>query len=67
MMSMKELKRLHVIRQVMEQRITQVKAGTLVGLADRHVRRLLQRVKQEVDKGLTHRGRGLERGDGGSD
>jgi hypothetical protein len=38
MMSMKELKRLHVIRQVMEQRITQVKAGTLVGLTDRHVR-----------------------------
>jgi transposase len=35
-----------------------VKAGTLVGLTDRHVRRLLQRVKQEGDKGLTHRGRG---------
>ena len=67
MMSMKELTRLQVIRQVMEQRITQVKAGTLVGLADRHVRRLLQRVKQEGDKGLTHQGRGLERGDGGSD
>lgn len=62
MMSMKELKRLHVIRQVMEQRITQVKAGTLVGLADRHVRRLLQRVKQEGDKGLTHRGAGLSGG-----
>jgi hypothetical protein len=50
----------------MEQRITQVKAGTLVGLADRHVRRLLLRVKQEGDKGLTHRGCGLEWGDGGT-
>jgi hypothetical protein len=57
-MSMKELKRVHVIRQVMERRITQVKAGTLVGLTDRHVRRLLQRVEQEGDQGLTHRGRG---------
>jgi hypothetical protein len=52
MMSMKELKRLHVIRQVMEQRITQV------GLTDRHVRHLLQRVEQEGNQGLTHRGRG---------
>jgi hypothetical protein len=54
MMSMKELKRLHVIRQVMEQRITQVEAGTQVGLTDRHVRHLLQ----EGNHGLTHRGRG---------
>ena len=45
MMRMKELKRWQVIRQVMEQRITQVKAGSLVGLTDRHVRRLLQRVE----------------------
>ena len=53
MMSMKELTRLQVIRQVMEQRITQVRAGTLVGLTDRHVRRLLQRVEPEGVQGLT--------------
>ena len=54
MMRMTELKRW----QVMEQRITQVKAGPLVGLTDRHVRRLLQRVEQAGDQRLTHRGRG---------
>ena len=57
-MSMQELKRVHVIRQVMEQRLTQVQAGTLVGLTARHVRRLIQRVEQEGDQGLVHRGRG---------
>ena len=57
-MSMKELRRLHVIRQAMERTLTQVKAGTLVGVTDRHVRRLIQRVEQEGDQGLAHRGRG---------
>ena len=32
MMSGKELRRVHVIRQAMEKRITQVKAGALLGL-----------------------------------
>jgi len=58
MMSGKELRRLHVVRQAMEQHITQVQAGTLLGLTDRHVRRLIQRVRQEGDRGLVHRGRG---------
>lgn len=58
MMSVKELRRGHVIRQAMEKKITQVTAGTLVGLTDRHVRRLIQRVRREGDRGLAHRGRG---------
>ena len=58
MMSVKELRRVHVIRQAMEKTITQVKAGALVGLTARHVRRLIQRVQQEGDRGLMHRGRG---------
>ena len=57
-MSVKELRRIHVLRQVMEQKLTQVKAGALVGLTARHVRRLLQRVRTEGDAGLVHRGRG---------
>ena len=57
-MSVKELRRIHVLRQVMEQKLTQVKAGVLVGLTARHVRRLLQRVRTEGDAGLVHRGRG---------
>lgn len=58
LMSGKELRRVHVMRQVVEKRITQVRAGALLGLTVRQVRRLLQRVRQEGDRGLVHRGRG---------
>jgi hypothetical protein len=57
-MSVKELRRVSVIRQTMEQKLTQVKAGTLLGLTTRHIRRLIERVAQEGDQGLAHRGRG---------
>jgi transposase len=58
MMSVKELRRVHVIRHAMEKKLTQEKAGALVGLTARHVRRLIQRVRREGDRGLAHRGRG---------
>jgi transposase len=58
MMSGKELRRVHVIRQVMEQQLTQGEAGMVLGLSDRQIRRLIERVKQEGDRGLVHRGRG---------
>jgi Helix-turn-helix domain len=58
MMSSKELRRVHVIRHAMAKRTTQVKAGALLGLTTRQVRRLMQRVEQEGDQGLAHRGRG---------
>ncbi|MBC7837797.1 MAG: ISNCY family transposase [Nitrospiraceae bacterium] len=57
-MSVKELRRVHVIRQTMEKKLTQVKAGTLLGLTPPHIRRLIARVEQEGDHGLAHRGRG---------
>jgi hypothetical protein len=57
-MSVKELRRAHVIRQTMEKKLTQVQAGTVLGLTTRHVRRLIERVAQAGDQGLTHRGRG---------
>lgn len=53
-----ELRCVHVLRQVREKRITQRAAGTLLGLTDRQIRRLLRRVEQEGDQGLVHRGRG---------
>ena len=49
-MSVKELRRVHVIRQTREKKLTQVKAGILLGLTPRHIRRLIARV--------AHRGRG---------
>ena len=57
-MSVKELRRVHVLRQTMEKTLTQVKAGTLLGLTTRHIRRLIERVEQAGDQGLAHRGRG---------
>jgi predicted DNA-binding protein (UPF0251 family) len=50
-MSVQELRRVHVIRQALEKKLTQEKAGALVGLTARHVRRLIQRVRQEGDLG----------------
>ncbi len=58
MMSGKESRRVHVIRQVREKRITQEKAGDLLGLTARQIRRLIKRVEQAGDQGLAHRGRG---------
>ncbi len=57
-MSVKELRRVHVLRHTMEKKLTQVKAGTLLGLTTRHIRRLIERVEQAGDQGLAHRGRG---------
>ena len=54
-MSGKELKRVHVIRQVVEQALGQREAGELLGLTTRQVRRLIQRVRAEGDAGLVHR------------
>lgn len=57
-MSVTELRRVTVIRQTMEKKLTQVTAGALLGLTPRHIRRLLARVAQAGDQGLAHRGRG---------
>ena len=57
-MSVKELRRVHVIRQVIEKRLTQKEAARVLGLTDRQIRRLRRRVEQEGDQGLVPRGRG---------
>lgn len=57
-MSATELRRVHVLHQVRDKRITQAAAGTMLGLTDRQVRRLLRRMEQAGDQGLVHRGRG---------
>jgi len=57
-MSAKELRRVHVLRQLREKRITQREAGEMLQVTDRQIRRLLGRVNAEGDQGLVHRGRG---------
>ena len=59
-MSMIEAKRLHVVRQAMEKRITQAKAARVIGLSLRQAQRIVARIRQEGDQGICHRARGKE-------
>lgn len=58
MASQEELKRLHVIRKVLERAMKQVRAAEILRLSCRQVRRLVKRVKGEGDRGIVHRSRG---------
>jgi hypothetical protein len=58
MVSQEELKRLHVIRKVLERAIKQVRAAEILSLSSRQIRRLAKRVKGEGDRGIVHRSRG---------
>lgn len=57
-MSVKELKRLHVIRRVLERRLTQAKATEILGLSTRHIKRAVKRVRSAGDRGIIHGLRG---------
>jgi transposase len=57
-MSRREATRLHVLHQALEKKMTQREAAGLVGLSDRQVRRLIQRVRAAGDAGICHRSRG---------
>ena len=57
-MSRRETKRLHIIHQALDKRITQKKAAELVNLSSRQLRRMLKRVREEGDGGISHRSRG---------
>lgn len=58
MMSLQELRRVHLVRQAMARTLTQGAAAALIGLTERQVRRLIQRVRQTGDRGVVHGGRG---------
>jgi len=57
-MSRKEIKRLHIIKKVIEREITQREAGSLIELSTRQVRRMKARVQSEGEEGIIHRSRG---------
>jgi transposase len=57
-MNPREIKRLHLIRQALEQKISQKQAAEVAGLSPRQMRRLMKRVKVEGDRGIVHRRRG---------
>jgi len=53
-----ELKRLHVIRKVLERVIKQVEAAEILSLSGRQIRRIVKRIRGEGDRGVIHKSRG---------
>ena len=53
-----ELKRLHVIRKVLERVIKQVEAAEILSLSGRQIRRIVKRIRSEGDRGVIHKSRG---------
>ncbi len=62
MLSQKELKRLHIIQQVLDGVMKQVEAAEILVMSDRQIRRLIKRVRIEGDAGIAHKGRGRPSG-----
>ena len=60
MIRAKELKRLQIIRKVLDQQINQQEAAEVLRLSDRQVRRIVKRVREEGAGGVIHRWRGKE-------
>jgi transposase len=58
LMSGEELRRLGVIRMVLDRGMRQAKAAGILGLSGRQVRRMVKRVRQEADRGIVHKSRG---------
>ena len=57
-LSRRETKRLHIIHQALDKRITQKKAAELVNVSNRQLRRMIKRIREEGDDGIRHRSRG---------
>ena len=58
-MSDKELKRLSVLQEICDQRITQSQAAQLLHISERQIRRLLQKYKAQGPAALAHAARGF--------
>jgi hypothetical protein len=55
MTSSKELKRLHVIRKVLDGAAKQIEAGEILSLNSRQIRRIVKRVKWAGGREIVHR------------
>ena len=59
-MSFKEMERLKIIQKVTDKQVTQVKAAEVLGLSERHVRRIVRRVRHSGERSIVHKRRGQE-------
>ena len=57
-MSLRDLRRLKIVHKALDRRITQKTASSMLDLSERHLRRLVQSVREFGDNGIFHHGRG---------
>ncbi len=57
-MRLTEIDRLKIINKVLSEDITQVKAAEILAISDRHLRRIIRRIKEQGDRGIIHKSRG---------
>ena len=57
-MSQRELKRLHVIHNVLERELKQAEAAEILSLSNRQIRRIIKHVREEGDRGVINKSRG---------
>jgi transposase len=57
-MSQRDLRRLHIIRQVIEKQLSRQEAARILDLCKKQIGRIVKRVKEEGDGGICHRSRG---------
>jgi hypothetical protein len=62
MLRQRELKKLHVIRKLLDGVIKQVVAAEMISLSDRQIRRLIKGIEIEGDTGIVHKSRGKPSG-----
>ncbi|MBU1727821.1 ISNCY family transposase [Patescibacteria group bacterium] len=58
-MSKKELERLPIIHKVINKQLTQLEGAKILDLSERHVRRLVKRIKTGGDIAIVHKNRGI--------
>ena len=51
----RELRRLHVVRKVLEKSMRQVEGAGLLSIGVRQLRRIVKRVREQGDVGVVHR------------
>lgn len=58
MATQEELRKLHVIRKLLDKLIKQKEAAEVLDLTTRQIRRITERVREEGDRGIIHKSRG---------
>ena len=59
-MKQRELKRLHIIKRVLDKQLKQIEAAERLSLSTRQIRRITKRICDDGDCGITHRLRGRQ-------